>query len=212
MRIGILGSGYVGKALAYGFRKESHEVMLATRNPNAEAARRLSQEVGAPVRSYGDTARWAELAVICTPWIVATDVIRLARPESLRGKTVIDTTNPFIFHRDKAPEWQIGPNTSAGEIIQFLLPDSNIVKAFNTTSSNFMYQPQFDEGAPSMFICGDDAGAKQTVHGILESFGWQPADAGGIESAREIESLAALLIKSGHTRQTIKVAVKLIHE
>src|SRR5687768_14781711 len=143
MRIGILGSGYVGKALAYGFRREGHDVMLATRNPGGAAAAELSQTVGVPVKSFGDTARWAELAVVCTPWEVATEAIRLARPDSLRGKTVIDTTNPFTYHKNDEPDWLVGPNTSAGEVVQYLLPDSQVVKAFNTTSSNFMYKPSF---------------------------------------------------------------------
>lgn len=86
---------------------------------------------------------------------------------------------------------------SAGELIQNLLPNSHVVKAFNSVGSAFMYKPKFEEGQPTMFICGNSDEAKSTVAGILEGFGWDVMDSGSIEASNALEGLCIIWCARG---------------
>lgn len=196
MKVGILGSGDVGRALALAFKGEGHEVMIATRDVESKKAAELG-ELGLKVESFVDTAKFAELAVLCTLWTGVESAVQLIGPDNLAQKVVIDVTNPLDMSSGMPPSLLIGCDDSAGEQVQRWLPKAKVVKAFNTVGNAHMYKPNFTEGKPTMFYCGNDAGAKEVVKTILLSFGWQACDIGDITGSRELEPMCILWVKIG---------------
>ncbi|HEY6224599.1 MAG TPA: hypothetical protein VIW26_12505 [Gemmatimonadales bacterium] len=146
-------------------------------------------------------------------WSGTENVIRLAGPDNFAGKVVIDTTNPLDSSHGPPPRLAVGFDDSAGEQVQRWLPQARVVKAFNIVGNAFMVQPQFPGGPPDMFICGNDAAAKQTVTDICRSFGWPGAlDLGGIEMARYLEPLAMVWIVYGFGTGSWNHAFKLLRK
>ena len=113
---------------------------------------------------------------------------------SINGKVIIDTTNPISDSPpvDGVLSFFTGPNDSLMERLQQSYPAGRFVKAWNSVGSARMVDPAFADGRPTMFLCGNDAEARGTVAGILEQFGWEPADLGMALAARAIEPLAIL--------------------
>jgi len=212
MKIGILGSGVVAQALATGFLKHGHEVMLGSGTP-AKLADFAAKHRGVKVGSFADTASFAEIAVLAAKGTAAMAVVRAAGPERLAGKPVIDTTNPIA---DAAPvngvlQFFSGINDSLHEQLQREFPALKFVKAFNSVGSAFMVDPQFKNGPPTMFICGNDEAAKQSVRAIVTQFGWETADMGPAVAARAIEPLCMLWCIPGLARNEWAHAFKLLH-
>jgi len=195
MKIGILGTGDVGRALGTGFVKHGHAVKIGSRQAGNEKAEKWRQETGekASTGTFADAAAFGDVIVVATLWTGTENALRLAGPENFKGKTVIDTVNPLDFSTG-APRLALGTTDSAGEQVQRWLPDAHVVKAFNIIGNAHMVDPQFPGGPPDMFIAGDDAGAKETVGGILKDFGWEVIDLGGIESSRYLEPMAMVWI------------------
>lgn len=209
MRIGILGSGNVGQTLGSAFAELGHEVKIGTREPEKLAAWAAKTGGKGSAVSNAQAAEWGELAVLATLFTAAEPAIRLAGPEHFSGKVLIDVTNPLDFSSG-APRLSVGHTDSAGEQIQRLLPQARVVKAFNIVGAPHMFRPQFPGGPPDMFYCGDDDAAKAKVREILEAFGWNPVDVGGIEGARLLEPLAMLWIEHGRRTSTWNHAFKLL--
>jgi 8-hydroxy-5-deazaflavin:NADPH oxidoreductase len=195
MRIGILGSGDVGRKLADSFIENKHLVKIGSRNPNQE---KLTEWMATTTHSSGtfaEAASFGELDLIATLWAGTADAIKMADPKNFAGKIVIDVTNPLDFSKGMPPRLAIGHTDSAGETVQRMLPDSKVVKAFNTVGNPHFMHPDFPGGPPTMFICGNNDEAKKTViDDILTKFGWETIDIGGMESARLLEPLALLWI------------------
>jgi hypothetical protein len=211
MKIGVLGSGDVAKALGTGFVRHGHDVMLGTREP-AKLSEWTKQNPGARTGSFADAARHAELAVLAVKGTAASAALRAAGPENLSGKTLIDTTNPIA---DTPPtngvlEFFTTLNDSLMERSQREFPSIRIVKAFNSVGSACMVNPVFAGGKPTMFICGNDDAAKKAVGGILDQFGWETEDMGRIEAARAIEPLCMLWCIPGFLRNKWVHAFKLL--
>ena len=200
MKIGILGSGTVGQTLGAGFLAHGHSVMLGTRNPQKPQVQKWVESTpGATAGTFDQTAAFGDLIVLATLGRAAEEAIALAGVDHFTGKILLDTTNPIA---DTPPVGGIlsyftGPNESLGERIQDLLPKAHVIKAFNSVGAPRMVNPSYSQGTPTMFYCGDDTGAKQTVAGIIEQFGWQPLDCGGIIAARAIEPLCILWCSRG---------------
>jgi predicted dinucleotide-binding enzyme len=191
-RFGVLGSGDVGQALAKGMAANGYEVRIGTRTPGKLA--QFSRNTGIQEATFQEVAAWAEAVVLAVLGQAALDAIELAGPPNLRGKLVIDTTNPIS---QEAPEdgvlrYFTSPNESLMERLQLAYPQVAFVKAFNSVGSSLMVHPILSGGPPTMFYCGNDADAKATVAHLLEQFGWEPADMGGVTSARALEPLAQL--------------------
>jgi predicted dinucleotide-binding enzyme len=191
-RFGILGSGEVGQALAKGFAANGYEVRIGTRSPGKLA--KFSKSTGIAEGSFDQVAAWGEAAVLAVLGKAALDAVRLAGPDNLRGKLVIDTTNPIS---DEPPEdgvirYFTGPNDSLMERLQSAYPQIRFVKAFNSVGSSLMVHPMLSGGPPTMFYCGNDVGAKAVVGHVIEQFGWEGADMGGVIAARALEPLAQL--------------------
>ena len=194
MKIGIIGSGIVGQTLAAGFLKHGQEAMLGTRDPQKpEVQKWLKEHSGAQVGTFDEAARFGELVVLATAGGAAENAIALAGPENLAGKVVIDTTNPIAGAPvDGILPFTTGPNESLGEKVQAAAPKSLVVKAFNSVGAIRMIDPHYEQGTPTMFLCGNDAGARAKVGEIVKQFGWEPFDCGGITAARALEPLCIL--------------------
>lgn len=195
MKAGVLGSGGVGQILAAGFLKHGHEAMLGTRNPQkAEVQDWLKKTPGGRAGTFAETAQFGEFLVLATAGTAAESALTLAGAANLAGKTIMDATNPLA---DAPPEqgvlrYTTGPNESLAEQLQAKFPQSHIVKAFNSVGQGRMINPHYEQGTPTMFYCGDDAGAKKQVEGVIRQFGWEPFDCGGIIAARAVEPLCML--------------------
>jgi 8-hydroxy-5-deazaflavin:NADPH oxidoreductase len=211
MKVGVLGSGDVGKTLAAGFVKHGHDVMIGTREPS-KLADWSRQHAPARVGSFAEAASFAELAVLSVKGSVAAEAVRAAGAGTLAGKPVIDTTNPIA---DAPPEHGVlrfftRLDESLMERLQSEFLQVHFVKAFNSVGSARMVNPVYAAGRPTMFICGNDAKSKQTVTGILDQFGWETADMGSIEAARAIEPLCMLWCIPGFLRNQWTHAFKLL--
>jgi len=214
MNIGVLGSGDVGTALAVGFLKYGHEVMVGTRDPAKLAAWRR-EHPAAQVGSFSDTAKFGEVIVLAVKGTAASDALRAAGgAASLSGKTVIDAVNPIADEPpvDGVLKFFTGPNESLMERLQKEFPTARFVKAFNSVGSALMVNPKFAEGRPTMFICGNDDAAKRTVATILDQFGWETADMGKANAARAIEPLCILWCIPGFARNQWTHAFKLLRQ
>jgi predicted dinucleotide-binding enzyme len=191
-RVGVLGSGPVGQTLAKGLKKHGYEVMIGSRTPAKLEA--FGAANGIATGSFADVARWAEGVVLAVAGRVAREALAAAGPEHLKGKLVMDTTNPISKEPpdDGVIRYFTGPNRSLMEDLQAAVPDARFVKVFNSVGHAFMVEPSFPGGRPTMFYCGNDMDAKRTVARLLEQFGWEAADMGRAAAARAIEPLCQL--------------------
>jgi predicted dinucleotide-binding enzyme len=207
MKIGIIGSGIVGRVLAKAFLAEGHEVMLGTRDTAKDEVVKLKTEnPSVAIGNFDETAAYGELIVLAINGSIALDAISLSGVSNFTGKVVIDATNPIS---KASPVNGVLPfftdyNSSLMEQIQHFLPGAKMVKAFNSVGNAFMYKPDFNGIKPTMFICGNDDEAKKTVTAILDAFGWETEDMGKAEAARAIEPLCILWCIPGllHNRWT----------
>ena len=213
MKIGIIGSGIVGQVLAKAFLTEGNDVMLGTRNTSKpEVIQWKEKNPAAHTGSFEETASFGEIIILATTGGVTEDAIKMAGIENFSGKTVIDTTNPI------APEpadngvlkYFTDINESLMEKIQQLIPQANVVKAFNSVGNALMYKPNLKGQIPTMFICGNNTAAKEQVSAILEDFGWEVEDMGTVEAARAIEPLCILWCIPGFLRNEWAHAFKLL--
>lgn len=211
-KIGILGSGIVGKVLATGFLAHGYEVMIGTRD-NAKLSDWQSKNPKGKIGSFEETAKFGNILVLATKGHASEDVLKLAGINNLDGKTVIDATNPID---EKTPpvngvlNFYTSPHDSLMERLQKTASKANFVKAFNSVGSAFMVNPDFGGVKPSMFICGNNDEAKQQVTEILTQFGWETEDMGKAEGARAIEPLCILWCIPGMLRNQWTHAFKLL--
>jgi predicted dinucleotide-binding enzyme len=211
MKIGILGSGVVGKALARGFIKYGYDVMVGSRKP--DKLEDWKREISANLHTgdLSETAYFGDILVLATKGTAAEEVIKIAGIGNLSGKTVIDTTNPIA---DSKPvngvlKYFTSLDESLMERLQKLAPEVKFVKAFNSVGNANMVDPQF-ESKPTMFICGNNNEAKQEVVKILIQFGWEIEDMGMVEAARAIEPLCILWCIPGFLENRWNHAFKLL--
>ncbi len=212
-RVGVLGSGEVGRRLAAGFSSRGHIVMIGSRDPSKLELREwLSAEgVGIEAGSFAQVAAHGELLVLALLGNAAEEAIVDAGPENFNGKVVIDAMNPLDFSAGFPPKLSITGEDSLGECVQRALPDAKVVKAFNTIGNSYFVDPNFSEGQPTMLIAGDDGGAKRTVGDVLADFGWSDViDIGGIEGSRELEAICITWVKIGGLRGSWDHGFKLL--
>jgi hypothetical protein len=211
MKVGVLGSGDVAKTLASGFLKHGHEVTIGSGSPEKLADWKKENSKGA-TGTFADAANFGEVLVLAVKGSAASDVLRKAGVENLKGKIVIDTNNPIA---DAPPangvlRFFTNFDQSLMEQLQKEFPDARFVKAFNSVGKAFMVNPNFPGGKPTMFICGNDEAAKSTVGKILDQFGWETADMGKAEAARAIEPLCMLWCLPGILHNQWTHAFKLL--
>jgi len=213
MKVGILGSGIVGRVLASAFLKEGYNVMMGTRNTAKEEVLKWAREnpIG-KTGHFAETAQFGELLVLATGGTVTEEAVALAGIENFSGKIVIDATNPIAPSQPEngVLKFFTTLDNSLMERLQKLVPTARFVKAFNSVGNAFMYKPQFAGGPPTMFICGNDAEAKNMVTAILADFGWETEDMGHVQAARAIEPLCILWCIPGLLRNQWSHAFKLL--
>ena len=209
--VAILGTGAVGQTLAAGFVKYGDRVEFGTQHPDKAIEWADPALAGTPVLSYAAAAGEADLVVLAVKGTAAEDVVRAAGL-GLNGKTVLDTTNPIA---DAPPVngvlgYFTDMNDSLLERLQRLAPEAHFVKAFNSVGHALMVNPDFGGVRPTMFICGSDAGARLDANAIIEQFGWDTEDLGGVEAARAIEPLCILWCLPGFLKSEWTHAFKLL--
>jgi 8-hydroxy-5-deazaflavin:NADPH oxidoreductase len=213
MRIGILGTGDVGKALGKGFIALGHEVKMGSRDAKNAKALAWAEEMGskASAGTFADAAEFAEVVVLATLGAANRSALEAAGVDRLRGKVLMDTTNPLDMSAFP-PSLLLGHTDSGGEEVQRVAPGARVVKAFNTVGNAHMFRPDFPGGPPDMFICGNDDGAKTVVAGLIEEFGWNVVDMGGIEASRLLEPMCIVWVahgvRSGRWNHAFKLLTK----
>jgi NADPH-dependent F420 reductase len=188
MKIGILGTGNVGRSLAKRWAEKGHEIVFGSRDP--DKALEIAESMGKNVCSstYDEAAKWGDVVVLATPYAAAQDIIKTVG--DLTGKILVDCTNPI------APGLSgltIGLTTSAAEEIA-KMTSAKVIKAFNTMGIGIMANVQFGSETASNFICGDDEEAKSVVRSLGEDIGFDVVDTGPLSNARLLEPLAMLWI------------------
>lgn len=212
MKIGILGSGGVAQTLAAGFLSKGHEVRLGTRDASKLSAWLEGAGKGAKAGSFQEAAAFGEIVFLCTLGAAAVEVVRLVGAEALRGKTLVDVTNPLDFSQGVPPGFTSTLGNSLGEQVQKAAPGAKVVKAFNTIAASIMVHPQREQGLPTLTIAGDDADAKVQVTRLAEGFGWEVADLGGLDMAYWNEALAQIWILYGFKHGQWTHAFKLLNK
>jgi 8-hydroxy-5-deazaflavin:NADPH oxidoreductase len=212
MKVGVLGSGDVAKALGHGFAQHGYNVMLGSRTPNSEKLKVWRKETPGETRTgtFVEAAAYGEILVLAVLGSVINEAIDLAVTKNFDGKLVIDTTNPLDFSKGMPPELFTGFNDSLGERIQQNLPKAKVVKCFNTVPNSQMVGPT--DSSVEMLICGNDAEAKQRVASILKQFGWAGAiDLGGITEARWLEAFVPLWVRTSMAVNSWNTVFKVLH-
>jgi predicted dinucleotide-binding enzyme len=189
MKIGVLGTGVVGRTLGTRLAALGNEVMMGSRTAGNAAAAEWAQSTGANARhgTFADAAAFGEVVVNCTSGVVALAVLQAAGAENLRGKLLIDLSNPLDFSRGMPPTLSVSNTDSVAEQIQRAFPEARVVKTLNTVNCEVMVAPDSVPGLHNLFLSGDDAQAKEETRRLLQSMGWLPAsiiDLGGILTAR----------------------------
>lgn len=201
MKIGVLGTGMVGEALASALVKKGHSVMMGSRQKGNDKAKAWAASAGANASegSFGDAAAFGELLINATKGEFSLDVLNAAGAASLKGKIVLDASNPLDFSKGMPPTLTVANTDSLAEQIQRNFPEAKVVKVFNTLNAGLMVAPQSLKGDHTLFICGNDLAVKaQVIQFLAESFGWKEAqilDVGDITAARATESLVLLWVR-----------------
>jgi 8-hydroxy-5-deazaflavin:NADPH oxidoreductase len=209
-RIGIIGSGEVGKSLSKSFIKRGYQVILGSEHP-PKIAEFKKENPGLETAAFRQCAQQADIVVLCVKGTAAEKVVDQVKTD-ISGKIVIDATNPIA---DAPPEngvlkYFTNYDESLMERLQKIAPDAHFVKAFNSIGSGLMDNPDFGGLRPTMFICGNNDSAKKTVSEILGKFGFDVEDLGMAESARAIEPLAILWCIPGFLKNQWTHAFKLL--
>ena len=191
MKIGILGTGMVGEALGTKLVQLGHDVKMGSRTANNESAAKWAAKNGAKASAgtFGDAAAFGEVVFLCLKGDVELDVVR-AVGDSLKGRIVVDVSNPLDFSKGMPPTLLFCNTTSLGEEVQKALPSAKVVKTLNIVNCEVMVSPDVAGEQPTMLICGNDADAKSKITSLLKNFGWRDIiDLGDITKSRGTEML-----------------------
>lgn len=210
MKIGIIGSGVVAQTLGSGYVAKGHEVMLGTRDTAKLDGWLKTAGERASVGSFASAAAFGDIVFFSVNAGGTMSAIELAGAHNLSGKTVIDVSNPLDFSSGIPPKFTATVGNSLGEQIQLALPESRVVKAFNTMAAVVMTDAIFDGGAATHFIAGNDDDAKAEASALIREFGWEVADLGGIEQAFFLEAFAALWVNYAFKTDKWERAIKLV--
>jgi predicted dinucleotide-binding enzyme len=209
MDIAVLGTGMVGQALAGRLYELGHSVVVGTRDPQETLARTEPDGMGNPpfatwhgaherigLATFADAARDAELVVLASNGGASLDVLGRAGAENLAGKVLVDISNPLDFSAGFPPTLFVKDCDSLGETIQRAYPDTRVVKALNTLTAALMVDPKQLGESSTVFVSGNDTGAKATVTALLESFGHDDVlDLGDLSTARGTEMLLPIWLR-----------------
>ncbi len=203
MKIAVLGTGMVGRALAGRLAQLGHDVVIGTRDVDQTMARSESDAMGNPpyaawqkdnpaVRlvAFAEAGAHGELLVNATAGGGSLQALEAAGAATLTGRVIVDVANPLDFSQGMPPILSVANTDSLGEQIQRAFPEARVVKTLNTMNAHVMVDPGRVPGRHDVFLAGDEAAAKETVKGLLQRFGWPEeaiVDLGGIRAARGTE-------------------------
>jgi predicted dinucleotide-binding enzyme len=198
MKIGVLGTGMVGEALASKMIEIGHDVRMGSRTAGNEKAAAWAAKAGtrASNGAFSDSARFGDLIFNCTQGAVSLEALSAAGANHLKGKILIDVSNPLDPHEDGKLLYCNAE--SLAEKIQKAFPDAKVVKTLNTMWCGIMVNPRRLKDSHTNFISGNDAGAKATVVDLLQTFGWKKEeiiDLGDIAGARGSEMLLPIWLR-----------------
>jgi 8-hydroxy-5-deazaflavin:NADPH oxidoreductase len=200
MKIGVLGTGMVGRTIATKLVELGHEVTMGSRTADGEALLAWVREAGdgAAGGTFADATSGAELVFNCTAGSASIEALSAAGAANLAGKTLVDVANPLDFSAGMPPTLTVCNADSLGEQIQAAFPETRVVKALNTVNHLVMTNPSRVPGDHQLFIGGNDEAAKAEVTELLEAFGWPSGsvlDLGEIDSARGMEMYLPLWLR-----------------
>ncbi|MCL5100256.1 MAG: NADPH-dependent F420 reductase [Candidatus Marsarchaeota archaeon] len=192
MRIAIIGTGHVGTSIGTALLEKKHEVIYGSRNP-----RSANVPSGAKVVDQAEAAKSADIVVMAIPYSALSDTVNGIGADAFSGKTVIDVSNVYT----KNMEWAFGFSTSGAEELAKLVPDANVVKAFNTIFAKHMRVGALKGEKLTLFMAGDSKEAKARVKELGESIGFDVVDAGKLRNARYLEALGMMNIDLGFNQK-----------
>lgn len=201
MKIAVLGTGMVGVALASKLVSLGHEVTMGSRSAAGEKGKAWRDSVKsekAQVATFADAATGAELIFNATAGSLSLEVLRSVGAENLKGKVLIDVSNPLDFSGGMPPTLTVCNTDSVGEQIQAAFPETKVIKTLNTVNANLMVDPSGVPGDHTLFLSGNDAEAKKFVAETVlgEWFGWRNVlDLGDITTARGTEMFLPLWVR-----------------
>ena len=199
MKIAVLGTGMVGETIGSKLVALGHEVKMGSRSANNEKAAAWVKKSGAKASqgTFADAAAFGELIFNCTSGSGSLEALNAAGKENLKGKLLLDLSNPLDFSKGMPPTLFVSNTDSLGEQIQRAFPELKVVKTLNTISANVMVDPARIPGEHAVFVSGNDADAKAQVKRLLtEWFGWkQILDLGDITTSRGTESYLPLWLR-----------------
>lgn len=177
MRIGVLGTGDVGRTLGSAFERLGHEVVLGSR------------AAGDGTETFADAVAHGEVLVNATAGSASVAAIGASREPDRTGKVLVDVANPLDFSTGEL-RLTVSNDDSLAESIQRAFPELRVVKTLNTVTASVMVAPGAVPGDHVLFLAGDDADAKGTVRSLVGELGWRDAqllDLGGLSAARGME-------------------------
>jgi len=200
MNIGVLGTGMVGETLGTKLVSLNHNVKMGSRSASNEKAAAWVKKNGANASqgTFAEASKFGELILNCTKGEVALEALKIAGEENLKGKVLIDVSNPLDFSKGMPPTLTVCNTDSVGEQIQKNFPSVKVVKTFNTMNCLIMVNPRSLSGSHNVFICGNDAGAKNKIRDLLKSFSWKDEeilDLGDITASRGMEMVLPLWLR-----------------
>ena len=225
MKIGVLGTGTVGRTLAARLSELGHEVMIGTRDPaksrartapdaygNLPLGRWLESQPRLKLGSFAEAAGHGDPVVNATQGSASLEALEKAGTTRLDGKVLIDVSNPLDFSRGMPPTLFVKDSDSLAEQIQRDFPKARVVKTLNTLTAALMVDPwRLDQAEHSVFLSGNDARAKQTVRELLAGFGWKDIiDLGDISTARGPEMLLGAWLRLYSALDTPLFNVKVV--
>lgn len=216
MKIGVFGTGMVGETIATKLVALGHHVMMGARSATSEKAAAWVTRAGAQGSqgTFADAATYGELLFNCTRGDASLDALKLASEGQLEGKVLLDVANPLGPSKDGGPPiLTIGNDDSLGESIQRAFPTLKVVKTLNTVNCEVMVDPSRVPGDHTMFVCGNDEGAKETTRQLLRSFGWRDiVDVGDITAARATEALMPIWLRLWRKLGTSNFNLKVVRQ
>jgi len=222
MKIAVLGTGMVGNTIATRLVKLGHHVIMGSRSADNDAMVQWRASAGplAFAGTFREASSFGEVIFNCTNGANSLQALRLASADALSGKLLLDVANPLDFSRGDLPSLTVCNTDSLGEQIQREFPTTRLVKTLNTMNCDVMINPYLVPGDHVVFVCGNEAAAKQEASECLtEWFGWKPkniVDLGDISAARGTEMALPIWLRLwntlGHGHFNFQIATKDNHK
>lgn len=214
-KIGILGTGVVGQTIGSKLIELGYSVKMGSRTANNEKAASWVGKSGAnsSAGTFEDAAKFGDIIFLCTKGDVTIDIVKLAKTENFKGKTVIDISNPLDFSKGMPPSLipHLSNTNSLGEEVQKTIPEAHVVKTLNIVNCEVMVNAKKSGGDPTMFVSGNNSESKAEVKSILNQFGWNDIiDLGDITTARGTEMLLPIWLRIWVATQNGYFAFKVV--